>query len=321
MFMKHYFKMNEAGEAEGGGSESGTPAAGRGDTLMDAQFAAPAVAEQATLDAENAAAVGKEVSAEVVDDPDAEQIAAEKKKAALTIPKGVFDARNKKHRTENALLVERISELEAQAATSAAQVDVEATNAEIEALDEEYQNALDDGDSKRAREISREIRMKDRQVIEASVSHKTEQARTLAVEQFKVENLIGRLEEDFPQLDPDTEEYDQAMVDEVGLLRSGFEKNGMTSSAAIAKAVGYVFGNDAGAKTETGARGINKDTKGGRQVQKNIDAANKQPPKTDSLGMDSHKIGGGAGTSDNLTDAELEALPESTKQRMRGDFL
>ena len=59
------------------------------------------------------------------------------------------------------------------------------------------------------------------------------------------------------------------------------------------------------------------------QVAKNLDTAKRQPASMKDVGLDSDK----AGMSSNLPDIsklsaeEFDALPESTKARMRGDIL
>jgi hypothetical protein len=59
-------------------------------------------------------------------------------------------------------------------------------------------------------------------------------------------------------------------------------------------------------------------------VQKNVDAARKQPPTLDdAVGADSDKSGLQSVVPDinKLSDEELSKLPKETLRRMRGDFI
>ena len=99
--------------------------------------------------------------------------------------------------------------------------------------------------------------------------------------------------------------------------------------AAIAQAVKYVLGEKKVAETDTEveekpekpAKGLKADDKKSEQVRKNIDASKSQPAKMDAVGLDANKKGGGEGDISSYTEAEFAALPESTKSRMRGDFI
>lgn len=59
------------------------------------------------------------------------------------------------------------------------------------------------------------------------------------------------------------------------------------------------------------------------QVSKNLDVTKRQPASMKDVGLDSDKLGATSTTPDvnQMTREEFDALPESTKARMRGDFV
>lgn len=266
------------------------------------------------------------------DEEEAAKPAVKTAKETKMLPKARFDEQRMKSKERETALMDRIKALEAGATRDVQAQDVTKLEGEIKTLEETYQKALDDGEKGPALEAMRAIRLKERQISEASVEHKTDRARALAVEEFKVDMLIERMEQDFPALNPQDDAYDQEVVDEVVLLRTGFERSGMSSSAAITKAIKYVMGAAAkaadvelDAEPDTKEKGLGADKKDARrkaQLAKNLDASTKQPAKLTDAGLDSHKKGGSASTAtaSQMSDEEYAALPESARSRMRGDF-
>lgn len=254
-------------------------------------------------------------------------------KKEVTIPKARFDELRRQAREREQALLDKVDALTRAAKQDAEKMDAKGLEKEVEELEVALQKQLDDGETAKARETMRAIRLKERQIIEAQVEHKSERARALAIEQFKVDTLVEKLEGEFPQINPDSDEYDEDVVAEIALMRTGFERTGMASSAAIAKAVKYVLGTATKKEAEVdddesegGKKGL-RDTKTNarkqEQVKKNVEAATKQPPKLDKAGVDSNKKGGGAEskTVSEMSDEELAALPASTRARLRGDLV
>lgn len=242
------------------------------------------------------------------------------------IPKARFDELNRKSRERETALTARIAELEKQTVRDVQQKNTTELEKEVDTLEGQYEKHLADGESSKAREVMKQIRLKERQIVEISVEHKSAQARDTAVEQLKVDMLVDKLEGEFPQLSPESDEYDQEVVNEVTLLRTGFERGGLSSTQALAKAVKYVLGAPQKKEAESEKKGLGggKQAEDRRQAQlkKNLEAAGKQPNKAVS-GVDSDKKGGGldSKTVSSYTEEEFDALPPSTKARLRGDFI
>ena len=108
--------------------------------------------------------------------------------------------------------------------------------------------------------------------------------------------------------------------------RSYMQKLGLPASLALAKAAEYVMGRYAkGAEAEPEAKGLSKaaEERKAAQVKKNIGAAKAQPSNLKDVGLDSDKAGQSSSLPDvtRLTQEEFNALPESTRARLRGDTL
>ena len=113
--------------------------------------------------------------------------------------------------------------------------------------------------------------------------------------------------------------------------RGYMERERLSPSKALLKAVQYVMKRaqpaPADAKPAEEKGGLSRADKGTDRkeaaVAKNLDAANRQPASTKKAGADSDKHGQTAPTpeAEQLTYEEFSALPDSTKAKMRGDFV
>jgi hypothetical protein len=141
-----------------------------------------------------------------------------------------------------------------------------------------------------------------------------------AIDKIRMEDLIDQLEERYSMLVPDSEDYDEDVVTEITDLRTAFEQRGYSRFDSLQRAVHYVIGT-----REAAPAPAPEPAKGGKRktdVVKNLDAARKLPPDPTKISTPSD----GAGLQDELpsasklTDKDMDALPESTLRRMRGDY-
>ena len=129
----------------------------------------------------------------------------------------------------------------------------------------------------------------------------------------------------YPVLNDKSSTHDADLENEVVELMTGFQRNGMKPAAALAKAMTYMeprlkatLDED---EEEPGKKGL-KGERTEKQVKKNLEALKKTPASLSTKGADSDKKGGGeAKNFEKMTDEERDALPESTRARLRGDFL
>jgi hypothetical protein len=259
------------------------------------------------------------------------------------IPKARFDELRTKSKAQIEALNKEVEDLRKKSAADTRVDDTKKTEDAIANLEKEIDALMADGKTGEAMGKMREVRILERALITAEAKFSSDQARAVAVEQVRLDLMVERLEQEYPQINPDADEYDQDLVDEVMELKSAFEKAGKSSSEALSKAVKYVLADKIAAKDEKATdkkkddeeeegeedekpKKASKDKGSERKkeaIKRNAKDATKIPAKTDEHGVDSNKKGGAVTTKDvmKMTEEEFEALPESTKARLRGDVL
>lgn len=248
------------------------------------------------------------------------------------IPKDRFDEAVGKEREAREAAERRAAELERQlqerARTQETSTKVEELEAHISALEKQHADLLLDGESEGAAALMRQIRHAERQIARAEAVAETQRHMTQTLEAERVETVIARMEADFPQFNPQSEQYDQDLVELVlTKQRSLIEREGMPPSKALERAGKDVAERFLVERQEQGERaGLGKaesqtDRKTA-QVQKNLDTQKRQAPSMKDSGLDSDKAGmQGKVDVTKLTAEEFAALPESTKAKLRGDVL
>lgn len=205
--------------------------------------------------------------------------------------------------------------------------------AEIAALDEKYGKHLADGEVKEAQAVMREIRALDREISERKSDMKSQAATALAVETVRYETTLARVEESYPQLNPDHEDFDKAVETEVTELMQAFQAKGLPDSQALQKAVKYVLGAETSkqktateVKAKVDADDVAKAEKEAQRkadaVKKGIETEKKQPPSTARVGMDSDKAGGNAVDAKavmKMSQDDFSKLDEKELAKLRGD--
>jgi len=215
-----------------------------------------------------------------------------------------------------------------------AEVSAEITEAEnaLVKLEEQHAGLLADGKAAEAAALMSRIRKDERAIIEQRAGLQLAAVQARAVEQVRYETTVERLEEAYPQINPDHEDFDKDKTAEVLDLRDAFKARGETPSKALQKAVKYVFPattTKQKAATEVEAR-VDKDAAAKAvadarrtdAVKKNVDAALKQAPNTSKVGMDHDKAGGGeitAKTVMNMSYDQFSKLTDADLARARGD--
>lgn len=248
------------------------------------------------------------------------------------IPKSRFDEAVGKERDAREAAERRAAELERQlkAGEQAAirTVEIEKVEADIAAMEEKHAELITDGKAKEAAAVMKEIRMAERQIARAEADAAADVRITRTMEKQKFDTVVARIEADNPEFNPESESYDSDLVELVLTKQSNLIRTqGLTPSAAMdmaAKDVAARFLTKAEAKEE--AKGLSKanaaESRKQEQVKKNLDTQQRQPASLKESGIDSDKLGK---TSEmdmsTMTADEINALPEATKARLRGDFV
>lgn len=283
-------------------------AANRGDSVV-ATADAPVVAAVPEVKAEPAAeetAAADDVAAKA-----AEEAAAAAKKAADWIPRDRFDKVNNERKAAQ----ERLAKLDAERLAAEA-----GTPFDYDAAEEKYMEAVLDGKTDEAKQIRREIRAAERAEVTASTREAAVEEVTLRGEERVVAEVIAEAEKTYPQFDPtNDDQYSQELTEDVVTYYQVRLSRGDDRPTAMRKAIDAVVkANGIGAPV----------TPPPAPAKPRIDASGKvavaksAPPPLSSAGAGGDAAGATATIDiNNLSDKELSALPESTLQRLRGDFV
>jgi hypothetical protein len=281
-------------------------------------------------------------------DPDADPDPDVDTKGVM-IPKGRYDsvkgrlndaeAKIKEMEDAEAAKVQQKVDATAKADADAAVVKADANRQtqtdEIDALEVQYMKHLKDGEDDEALALRKQIRAKEQAIYHQEVEEVAAKAKGEAMSEtqanLELNATYDYVEENFPVLNPENDDYDEALVAEIQELRGGFMATGKYSQTdALLKAVKTLVPEvkdipGTSAEIDEAAKAAAKekaDAKKKADVEKALDTAKKQPTDMSGTGDDSNK--GGKDTPDpkasQLTRTDFDVLPEEAKKRMRGDF-
>ena len=317
--------MIPADDGTGGGAS-----ADRGDDWTPTTEVPPAAATtEETVEDDLKVATGEPATEEPPRDAAGKFAPKPKGDEGATIPKARFDSAVQKER-ERAETAERLL-AEATRANNQIQrnADVSQLEAKVQELRAAERKATIDNDEERAAQLSSEADRLNRQIAIQQAGDMTVAAKDAALESMRMELAVENIETNYPQLDENSEEFDQDLTDDVLDKQRGYmERERLSPSKALLKAVKYVMGRQApAAATEPAKTGLSAASKGqdrkAAAVAKNLDAAARQPASTKPVGADSDKHGQTKDLPEasQMTFAEFSALPDATKSKMRGDFV
>ena len=266
--------------------------------------------------------------AEEEEEPEEEEVAAKDKRKGkekdIRIPKARLDQELEKNRK----LRQQLEALERERETARAQ-DKEANKArgleeKIATLEAEYEQFMADGATDKAAAKTKAIRLAERELNELNSHTMSERARDTIKEELRVETLIESFTERYAAVNPDAEEYDQDVVDQIEGLRSLYLGRGMRPSEALKDAFEKVM-RRAEPPEQPPAKGLssvpNAETRKRAALDKALEAKGKQPARQ-VAGKDSDKKGGGYEPEKLalLNDEEWDKLPQDVIRKARGDF-
>jgi len=239
------------------------------------------------------------------------------------IPKARFDEAVGKERDKAAAIAARNAELEGQLQAQVTSGDIQEAQKIVRDMIKQRNSFLGDGELDKAGEVDNKIFELQEAIADRKAEIKAEQVRSSAVETTKYDNIVERLETEHPELNPDSDEYDDDLATEVRALMRGYQSELRLSPAqALQRAAKRVFGT---AKTDvkedkTTEEGVRRKAEA---TERNLDAAKKQPASTKDVGLDHDKKGGGLDqkTVMNLPYEEFVKLGDDVLSKLRGDTL
>jgi hypothetical protein len=210
----------------------------------------------------------------------------------------------------------------------------EQIDAKIDELMVKHAEAIKEGDAEGAAQTMRELMHLQRDSFNAEMQAQLAETKTSVKAETELDTLIDNITENLPVFDPDHESYDQGVVDEVLFDQDAYISRGMTPAAALNRAVNNAINNGllddflatqdaapADAVEQEEAPAEKKANKRKTDVNKNVDTANKQPPRTKQSGQGSEAQGSQGVDVTSMSDEEFNALPESKLRELRGDLL
>jgi hypothetical protein len=295
-----------------------------------------AAAELARIAADSAANAEKEAEKEAEHADNAENDAEKGEKGEESAKKGK-DSRIPLARHKDLLEKERErrAALEAELARYRQGADLARTNDEIDKaetklveLETRYTKLLADGEIDQATGLMREIRTAERGISEQKTAFQVQAAETRAVERVRYDTVVERLEQAYPQLNPDSDAFDQDQVQDVLDLKETYERRGMTPSSALQKAVSKTFGAETGKQDKAVNVTPRVDpaqvaaTRKEQATKAAIDAAKRQPASTRDVGLDSDRVGAlTAKSAMGMNQDQFAKLTDDQLSAMRGDQL
>ena len=244
--------------------------------------------------------------------------AEEEKKKRIRIPKSRFDEALGKAKQREQALLDEIEKLKGGQQASATAKAVKDMRAEIDKLQDKYEDLILDGKKEEARKVRRQVEALRDELSEYQTNTKSEAARKAAIDEMSYNAQLAGYEAKYPALNPEHEDFDEDKTNEVATLLNAFVKAGQKRADALAKAVKYVLGAPPAAGKELA------DQRAAEARKKAADANKKQPPNAKDVGLDSDKAGGGKGGDVDvlrLSQDKFAKLDEETKAKLRGDTI
>lgn len=239
------------------------------------------------------------------------------------IPKSRYDSKA----AENRELKERLDRIERENREKARrqeQTDNKSNlETEIDDLEGQYLKAVGEDELDKAKELRKQIRAKERELFQSEMSESSQETSAATREQVRLDLTIDHIEKEYPAFNPDSDDYDDALVAKVQELRAGFAATGQyTPTEALLKAIDIYMPKADVKDIKDAASDKKVDAERNKQaLKKSVDASNKQPPDASGLGEDADALGKKEDLNiDKLTYEDIEKLPAATLKRLRGDF-
>lgn len=218
------------------------------------------------------------------------------------------------------------------AAVAKTNEDIAKAETQVVEMEKEYLKLLADGKVDEAAAKMSEIRRTERSIVQTQAQFETQAAEARAYERVKYDTTVERLEAAYPQINPDHDDFDKEITGEVIEMRDGYLATGRyTRAEALQKACKQLLKTSTAKQkdaTEVDVR-VDKDelAKAAAEerkkaaVEKNLDAAKKQPPNTAHVGADTDKAGGTLKGADviKMNQDDFKKLSDADLAKLRGD--
>jgi hypothetical protein len=301
-------------------------AVARGDVLSEPTEEPQESAQQEQLDLEKPPAE---------EPPEEPKAAAEDDKAddepkEHKIPKSRFDEAVQKERAEKAELANRLQQYQQRDQQLKEAENFEASEAKVKELLKQHSSLLADGDLDKASEVMGAVLQLRDDMQNVRMEKRADNARNSAKIEVQYDATVDRLEAEYPEINPDSDAFDQTAVRRVQMMVTGLMQNeGKNPAEALQEATDILLkpakeakGKDLRDKPSEEAveKGMRRTQ---QQIDKNIKANNQQPPSAAEVGQDHDTVGGPLDYSavQAMTFEEFVNVPDDELAKIRGDYL
>lgn len=211
-----------------------------------------------------------------------------------------------------------------------AELGAQITEAEtkLQDLEATYAKQLTDGETEKAAATMAEIRRTERSINERASEAREAAAEARAVERVRYDMTVERLEDQFPALNPDHDDFDKTKTAEILELKEAYQLKGYPPSAALQKAVKLIMPPATKAQESAVEVEPRVDAKAVEAARKAAAAAataaavGKTPASMNKTGLDSDRAGGGLTAAKDVIKMpynEFVKLDDAALARLRGD--
>ena len=256
-------------------------------------------------------------------DPDGkDELTDDERKQGKYIPRErLADVTRKAKAKEEAYQAE-IQSLRQSLEANKVDANIEQIDAKISELDAAYDTHMMEGEKEKARAAKAELR-KYEQARSQMVSHAySVQAQLAAIEQYRYDNALDAIEQQYTVLNEQSEDFDPEKTQEIADLMTYHQTKGLTKADALRKATTVILGPP---KTRDAAPDANAlRAERSEEARKSaLETIKKQPPDISKVGLDSDKLGGGGKVSGKdllkMGQDQFSKIDEETLKSLRGD--
>lgn len=313
-----YPYLAPAGDA--GGGDGGKPDFGDDHVPTDDDAAAPAAKKDEPV-VEAPAAKDEEKKDE--DDEGKDELTEEDRKKTKYVPRDRLNDAIRKSKAKEEAYQAEIAQLRQAVDSQKVDATIEQIDQKIAELGDKYDDHMMEGEKEKAKAVRVELR-KMEAARQQMVSHAySVQAQLAAIEQYRYDNALDVLEQQYPVLNEQADDYEPDKTQEVADLMAYLQQTkGLSKADALRKAASTLLGPPPADKKEPDGNAL-KAQRTEEARKKALKTVGSQPADISKVGLDSDKLGGGG----KITGKELikmdqdkfATIDEETLKSLRGD--
>ncbi len=244
------------------------------------------------------------------------------------IPKTRFDQAVHKERERAAAAEAQLQKYQQREQQQVQAQDFEASKAQVKEMLKQHSSLLADGDLDKASEVMGDVLQLRDDMQNARMDRQADNARNSAKVEVQYDATVERLESEYPEINPDSESFDQSAVRQVQMMVTGImQSEGKSPAEALLEATSILLKpqkDAAGLREKPSEEAIESGMRRTQQqIDKNIKTAAAQPPSADGVGADHDKTGGALDSDAvaGMSWEEFVKVPDAELAKIRGDFI